>query len=232
MRTRSCRTVFLSVPLGLLCLGSLAGCSKPAGAQGGDKAEAAPSTISLVKPVRQTVSHKVEQPGRIEAYEQTPLYAKIAGYVAEMKKDIGDPVRKGEVLATLRVPEMVEKLKQKDALVGQADAELKQSEAAAQAAEANVQTAKALVQEAEAGRARAGALVKRWQSEYERLKTLSKNVLDRQTLDETEYQLDAAKAFQQEVEAKVRSAEAGREESSAKRTKAKADGDAANAPLP
>src|SRR5437899_932749 len=137
MRTRACRAVYLSIPLGLLCLGSLAGCSKPSGAQTGDKAEAAPSTVSLVKPVRETVSHKIEQPGHIEAYEQTPLYAKIAGYVQELKKDIGDPVHKGEVLATLRVPEMVEKLKQKDALVGQADAELKQAEAAAQAAEAN-----------------------------------------------------------------------------------------------
>src|SRR5437773_8936841 len=103
MRTRPCRAVFLlSIALGLLCLGSLAGCSKPSGAQTGDKAEAAPSTVSLVKPVRETVSHKIEQPGHIEAYEQTPLYAKIAGYVQELKKDIGDPVRKGEVLATLR----------------------------------------------------------------------------------------------------------------------------------
>jgi RND family efflux transporter MFP subunit len=184
--------------------------------------------VTLINPERRTIHRAVEQPGTIEAFEQTPLHAKIAGYVEIVRVDIGDRVDKGQVLAELSVPEMVEELNRKEALLAQAKAEAKQAEAALAAAKANVKTTAALVKEAEAGRDRADALVARWKSEYERLQKV-KQTIDQQQLEETRYQLKAAEATRAEVEAKVESAKAARDESTAKRDKAEADVSAANA---
>src|SRR5439155_1439283 len=85
----------------------------------------------------------IEQPGQIEGIEQTPLFAKIAGYVAEWKHDIGDEVRKDDVLAVLSVPEIDEELRQKEAAVSLADASIVQAKRALDAAEANRRVADA-----------------------------------------------------------------------------------------
>ena len=67
------------------------------------------------------------------------------------------------------------------------------------------------------------------QSQYDRLRTVAQSTLDWQTVDETEHQLDAAKASRAEVEAKINAAEATRDESAAKRDKAGAEVSAAKA---
>jgi RND family efflux transporter MFP subunit len=138
-------------------------------------------------------------------------------------------VKKGDLLAELWVPEMEEELKQKAALLEQAKAETELAERAFDAAKASFETSKAMVDVEKAGRERADSLIKFWQSQYDRLRTVAQSTLDRQTLDETEHQLDAAKAARAEVEAKIKAAEATRDESAAKREKAGAEVSAAKA---
>jgi RND family efflux transporter MFP subunit len=185
-----------------------------------------------VKPVRKTLHRAIGQPGQIDAFQQTPLFAKIAGYVKELRVDIGDRVTKDQLLAVLSVPEVDEELAQKAAAVKQSEAEVEQAQKALDAATAHHETTQALVQEARAGRSRAAALVKRWKSELDRLDSVVQGrVLDRQTLEETRYQYEAARATQEEVEAKVRSTEATEKESAAQRDKAQADVGAAQARL-
>jgi len=191
--------------------------------------EAAPATVAVVKPERRTIRRSIEQPGTVEPFEQAPLFVKVPGYVEKFNVDIGDRVKKGDVLAVLSVPELNEELKQKQALVAQAKAEVKLAEAALAAARAGVQTAEALVEEMKAGRARADALVSRWKSENERLQKSARGAVDQQQLDETRYQLRAAEAGRAEVEAKVKSAEAARDEMIARRDRAEADVQAAKA---
>ncbi len=53
-------------------------------------------------------SATVGQPSFIEAYERTSIYPKLTGYIEKWIVDIGDRVKKGEMLATLFVPELVE----------------------------------------------------------------------------------------------------------------------------
>jgi multidrug resistance efflux pump len=48
----------------------------------------------------------------IDAFWSADQYAKTAGYVSDVKHDIGDHVKKGEVLATLHVPELEKNLVQ------------------------------------------------------------------------------------------------------------------------
>jgi RND family efflux transporter MFP subunit len=204
-----------------------AGCGTKSVAPPTDTTVSVP-TVTIIKPERRTIHRDVEQPGTIEAFEQTPVHAKIAGYVDTVHADIGDRVTKGKLLAELSVPEMEEELKRREALLAQAKAEVKQADAALAAATANLKTTAALVKEAEAGRERANALVARWKSEYERLEK-AKQTIDKQTLEETRYQLKAAEATRTEVEAKVESSKAARDESAAKRDKAEADVSAAKA---
>jgi HlyD family secretion protein len=170
------------------------------------------------------------QPGYAKPYEQTPIYARVPGYVGEVNVDIGDQVRgprhdaegkeiePGTLLAKLRVPELEKDVKAKEARVGQASAQVKQADASYEAAKANVKTTEAMV-------ARSEAEYKRWTSELKRGEKLATGlVYDKQTLDEVLYQKEAANAGWEQ-------AKAGVKESEARRDKAKADVDAARESL-
>jgi HlyD family secretion protein len=189
-------------------------------------------TVAVVKPERTTLRRAIRQPGAIQAFEQTPIFAKIAGYVRKWQVDIGDRVRQGDVLAELWVPEMEVELKQKDALVKQAEAEITQAKEAAAAAEASFRSAEAQVREAEASRLRVQANHRRMKSQYERLAKVGQSgAIDRENVEETRYGLEAAEAALEEVEARIKSAQAVRDESRAKRDKAQADVSVAEAHL-
>lgn len=228
--------------LGLVTMS--AGCDKPTTATPSPQAakDERVVPVTTVQPEKKTLRRVMDQPGAIEAFEETPLFARIPGYVQKVYVDIGDRVQgprvdakgkqlqPGQVLAELSVPEMEEELRQKQALVVQAEAEVEQTQGTLEAAEANVDTAKAMIREAEAARARAQATYDRWESEYKRMEGLfERKVIDAQTLDEARHQFKSSDAARKEVEAKVHSAQATARESEAKRNKARADIKAARA---
>ena len=64
--------------------------------------------VTVAKPERRVLALSTTQPGRIEAFEKTPLFAKVAGYVEEVRIDIGDVVQKNQVLVRLAVPELLD----------------------------------------------------------------------------------------------------------------------------
>src|SRR5262245_23003245 len=66
-----------------------------------------PVIVQVKLPERTELARQVRLPGSIEALEQVTLYAKTAGYLKWIKVDIGDRVRKGQVLAEIDAPEMV-----------------------------------------------------------------------------------------------------------------------------
>lgn len=202
------------------------GCSRPSGSaeinSSAPTFESSATPVVIVQPQRRALRYTVAQPGRIQAFEQTPVFAKIAGYVQTWNVDIGDHVKKGDTLAELFVPEMVEELKQKGEAV-------KQAREAFEIARARVATATAQVQEALAGLQRAEANYQRWKLEYERIAKLAGTVLDKQTRDETWNQYQSAAAGWKEAEAKVESAKATVKESEAVRNKAEVDIGAAEA---
>ena len=114
------------------------GCHRPA-TEAASPTPPSSGTIDRVtagKPVRKTLKLTTTQPGRIEAFEEAPLYPKLAGYAQEVLVDIGDSVEKDQLLIKLSIPEMLDDVKQMEALVAQADAQAKQAEAAVKSAEA------------------------------------------------------------------------------------------------
>jgi RND family efflux transporter MFP subunit len=222
---------FLSLiaPL-LLGIGILSatGCDDPKAAE----PASSPSVdrVTAGKPVRKTLKLYTSQPGRIEAFEETPLYPKITGYVDQVKVDIGDEVKKNDVLITLWVPEMLDDLEQKKALLAQADAEVKQAEAGVEAFQAAVKTAAAGVSQAEAGVLRAEADFQSAKSEHERIKELAARGSQSQKLaDEALNQFRAGEAAKEQAVAMVRSAQAALTEAQAHVKKAQADKVAAEA---
>src|SRR5438067_4782013 len=86
------------------------------------------------KPQGKAVGRTIELPGRVEASEETTVYARVAGVVRSVHVNLGDRVKKGQVLAELEVPETEAQLKHKQALVTQAQAELDQARRALPAA--------------------------------------------------------------------------------------------------
>ena len=181
---------------------------------------------------RKTLTLTTTQPGRIEAFEETPLYAKTAGYVDEVLVDIGDVVRKDQLLLKLAIPELVDDVEQKEALIAQAEAEVKQAAAAVAAASAAAETAQSRIAEMEAGIARAEADRDRWKSEHARIKELAeKGSVSKKLEEETLSQLRSAEATTREAAAKVQSARTASYEAQANVGKAQADQGAAAARL-
>jgi HlyD family secretion protein len=231
---------FISFPL-LLC-----GCNA---GHGDNAAEASTSRqdakvrVAPIKPVRKTLTRYSEQPGQVAALEETPLLAKVSGYVRTIHVDIGDEVRgpvretgrptePGQLLVELEVPELEKELAQKEAAVKQAESEITQAAAAVKVAEAMRDSAEALVEEAEASTERATADFERWKSELARVTDLaSRGAVTDKLVDETQSKLRAAEAARKEIAAKIRSAQANFKESDALIEKATADLGAAKAKL-
>jgi multidrug efflux pump subunit AcrA (membrane-fusion protein) len=221
--------------LGGACLASasvlnLTGCDRPP-AQPQETATAVwVETVPVSREHLQRVSEAT--PAELMPYEMTDLFAKLSGFVKEVRVDYGDRVKKGEVLVVLDVPEMEKELEQKKALVARATAAIQLAREAHKAAGAAVQTAEAAVLEMEAGRMRARAHYERWKTQLVSMQNLvNQKVIDVQTRDETLNQSKAAEAAVEEVEAKVKSAKAALDEIKAKRDMARADVNVAQAQL-
>lgn len=225
---------------------SLAGCESGAPAGGAEEAVAVSTgNAALVKvtPIRATrklLVRYTEQPGVIEAFEETPLFAKVAGYVARVHVDIGDRVagprydangqviEPGQVLVELDVPELEDERRQKQALVGQARSHVAQGAAAVRVAEAAYESAQARLEETQAATTRAQADYDRCKSEFERISALAdRGAITRQIADEKENQFRAADATRKEVTARIASAQAALSEARVHIEKAQADHDAA-----
>jgi RND family efflux transporter MFP subunit len=66
--------------------------------------------VEVDHPLRATVVQRLETNATLEAFEDTDLFAKVSGYLSEVRVDIGDHVKAGQVLAVISVPEMEDEL--------------------------------------------------------------------------------------------------------------------------
>jgi RND family efflux transporter MFP subunit len=220
----------------MMCLGFAvvtaavaSGCQRSTEKKAGYSAQTV-TRVEVVRPERRTVQRMVSEPGQLEAFETTPIHAKIAGYVQNVSVDIGYEIKKGQVLAELWVPEVAADLQEKRAAVEQAIARRAQAESAVKVAQAAVTSAETRVGEAQAGVKRADADVTRWQLEDRRVQQLfSERAQTGTLLDETHNKLRSAEAASDEIRAKVRSAEAALSEAQSELDKARSDVVAATA---
>src|SRR5581483_7136703 len=74
---------------------------------------------------------ELELPSTLQAYIESPIYARTTGYLAHWYKDIGSKVKKGELLADIETPEVDQELMQARAARDQATAQLKLAQTSA-----------------------------------------------------------------------------------------------------
>jgi RND family efflux transporter MFP subunit len=100
-----------------------------------DAAYGAPPPVDVVEAKAVTTGQDLVLPGQTAAWYETTIYARVNGYVAKWMVDIGDHIKKGQVLATIETPEL-------DAELSAARAQLQSSEAQVKARQAEAEFSK------------------------------------------------------------------------------------------
>jgi RND family efflux transporter MFP subunit len=72
-------------------------------------AQAVP-TVSVIRPAVVAKADGLTLPGTLQAYNSAPIFARTNGYVRRWLVDIGDTVRRGQLLAVLDAPELDQQL--------------------------------------------------------------------------------------------------------------------------
>jgi multidrug efflux pump subunit AcrA (membrane-fusion protein) len=75
--------------------------------------------IAVAKAQRPTAPNTVMLPGTMEALHEAALYARVPGYVRRWYADLGTPVRAGQILADIDVPELQQSVLQARAQLAQ-----------------------------------------------------------------------------------------------------------------
>lgn len=228
MRQRSRITISLAIAIPLFAPAT--GCNEAPSAKADQTPGPAVTRVEVVRPERMTVRRSTEQPGQIEAYEETTIYARVSGYVQKWNVDIGAKVAKGQVLAVISVPDLDADAEQKEAAIELAQAQLSQAKASENVAQANLASSQAKLVEVQAGIKRAEADCARWQAEFHRVEQLfNERAQTGSLLDETRSKFKASESACDEVHAQVRSAEVAIRQRLAMLEKARADVIAASA---
>jgi RND family efflux transporter MFP subunit len=107
----------LVVLVGLFAAGALSikARAKEQVALSAETARLAETTVSIAFPQPEPHSNELELPGSVQAYTESPIYARTNGYLLHWYKDIGATVQKGELLADLDTPEVDQELSQAQA---------------------------------------------------------------------------------------------------------------------
>ena len=69
-------------------------------------------TVAVIHPVVEPSSEGLVLPGTMQAYVESPIYARTNGYLKKWYRDIGSRVRQGEPLADIDTPEVDQQLAQ------------------------------------------------------------------------------------------------------------------------
>jgi RND family efflux transporter MFP subunit len=85
-------------------------------------------TVAIIHPTPQSGDEDLVLPGTLQAYVESPIYARTNGYLRKWYHDIGSRVKQGDVLADIDTPEVDQQLMQAraDLVTAQANEKLSQ----------------------------------------------------------------------------------------------------------
>ena len=69
-------------------------------------------SVAVVHPTEEKPDEELVLPGTLQAYVESPIYARTNGYLLRWYKDIGSHVKQGELLADIDTPEVDQELMQ------------------------------------------------------------------------------------------------------------------------
>ena len=79
-------------------------------------------TVSVTHPIVEPSQEDLVLPSTLQAYVESPIYARTSGYLKKWYHDIGSRVQKGELLADIDTPEVEQQLSQARADLGTSEA--------------------------------------------------------------------------------------------------------------
>ena len=69
-------------------------------------------TVAVIHPAAEAGQEDLVLPGTLQAYVESPIYARTSGYLQKWYHDIGSRVKKGDLLADIDTPEVDQQLSQ------------------------------------------------------------------------------------------------------------------------
>jgi RND family efflux transporter MFP subunit len=114
---------FAALALALAVALSTAGCERTQ-AQEAEVAAAALPEVLTAQARAADAAFELRLPARAIASESARLYPRATGFIAERHVDLGDRVKKGQVLALITAPEIDQAVREAEAGLGQAQADL------------------------------------------------------------------------------------------------------------
>lgn len=128
MQRQMFRTLYRVYFASIVALGSFTGCSRKTNM-------AVPTAAAVVIAARGQLASRLTVAGQFQPYQEVDLHAKVSGYIRSISVDIGDRVKRGQVLAVLEVPELDAQLlgtqsvvKQSQSQIARAQEEIKRDE--------------------------------------------------------------------------------------------------------
>ncbi|GAB5403578.1 MAG: efflux RND transporter periplasmic adaptor subunit [Aureliella sp.] len=153
------------------------------------------------------VTASTKQPATVVAFHEAQVFANLSGYVAEVQADIGQVVAKGDVLATLHVPELDARSRIQEARYQKARADMRRSKARVSLAEAQLSSARSLLEQSKAEVSQVDALLAAAEAEFSRTSDLvQRQSLQARMLDEARQRRDSQTAALIAKQASVASA--------------------------
>ena len=180
--------------------------------------------VDVAKPQPHGLGRTATIPGDVHVFESAELYSKVSGYLAKQNVDIGDRVKRGQLLAVIDVPEATTDVEEAAASLERAKSVVVQNEAKLVTARAEAEAAVAQIAQMEAEVHRAVAQQKLRTKEYMRIKSLSDlHAIEEQIVDEKEDAKEVATAAVGAAEAAVLSSRAESTAANARVGQAQAD---------
>jgi RND family efflux transporter MFP subunit len=81
-------------------------------------------TVAVARVASENVLRGLVLTAEFKPFQEIEVMAKVAGYVRQINVDVGDRVKKGDVLATLEIPEMADDLRRAGATLDRSQAEV------------------------------------------------------------------------------------------------------------
>ncbi len=149
--------------------------------------------VEVALPRKGGIERTTTQAGSVHAFEHASLYSKISGYLKLQSVDIGDRVKKDQLLAVIEDPEVDKAVDQNRASLDQSKARVKVAEAKIRSATADKEAADAMVKQSETEVTAKVSNHELQEKQFARIRGLvQRQAVDAKLLDEQQDRLDVS----------------------------------------
>ncbi len=122
---RKAGIIFVILVVGVVAYGLVSRAAQNSRLRDLTEAQALPN-VAVENPSGAVNHAGLDLPGRLQAFTEAPIYARVPGYLKDWKHDIGAKVKAGELLAEIDTPDLDQQLRQAraDLSVAEANAHL------------------------------------------------------------------------------------------------------------